>query len=479
MTTQKSLMSPSAADAGAVAAGSTEDIGHSSSDPVNSSKTTSNNINSNNTNNSRTSHNNNRRIVLYGFGVVCLALSVKLVRGFSSLFSLDVRETTKAGILLAIHADRIFFGFCGLTFFFICLATIAYNAHIAHNIRLLRFVVALVNQQQQQQNQQENDMNVVLHQQKQERDSKEEIKHFEKEQEEETGYDECCCSDEEENKEKIGILFVTAHPDDESLFFAPSISLFSSKKETFEVFILCLSSGDYEGLGLLRERELSSAAKAFSLSVENVVCINDENLKDGWKEWEEEDVKNHVKEFLNKHSNIQLVFTFDAQGVSGHPNHRSVYKGVRRLNASFLAACKTPLPSTQKSAQQSKNQQLNDHHQSNDHQQSNDQQQSAQQSENQQQVQGKHQQQQHLLLLPRVFFFCLKTHGRVRKYSGLLNIIPATVDSNRKSFDVATCLWPSAALKGLLCHSSQLVWYRFLFVFFSSYSYTNVYAPME
>lgn len=64
------------------------------------------------------------------------------------------------------------------------------------------------------------------------------------------------------------VLLVTAHPDDESLFFAPTvISLLSHKRNGgfkkgathTEVYSLCLSTGDADGLGKTRQQELVRA----------------------------------------------------------------------------------------------------------------------------------------------------------------------------------------------------------------------------
>ena len=40
------------------------------------------------------------------------------------------------------------------------------------------------------------------------------------------------------------VLFVTAHPDDECMFFAPTI-LSLTRSGQYDVFLLCLSSGNY------------------------------------------------------------------------------------------------------------------------------------------------------------------------------------------------------------------------------------------
>ena len=42
------------------------------------------------------------------------------------------------------------------------------------------------------------------------------------------------------------LLLVTAHPDDEVMFFAPALLCLG---EEFTIYILCLSTGDYDGLG--------------------------------------------------------------------------------------------------------------------------------------------------------------------------------------------------------------------------------------
>ena len=54
------------------------------------------------------------------------------------------------------------------------------------------------------------------------------------------------------------ILLVTAHPDDEAMFFAPTI-LSLSRKPSLGLFFLCLSYGNADGLGVIRKPELSNS----------------------------------------------------------------------------------------------------------------------------------------------------------------------------------------------------------------------------
>ena len=50
------------------------------------------------------------------------------------------------------------------------------------------------------------------------------------------------------------ILIITSHPDDETMFFGPTILSLCSGKSNIKsknVFLLCMSTGDYYGICLL------------------------------------------------------------------------------------------------------------------------------------------------------------------------------------------------------------------------------------
>lgn len=81
-------------------------------------------------------------------------------------------------------------------------------------------------------------------------------------------------------------LLITAHPDDECMFFAPTIIHLLSLDQ--KLILLCLSegtpphppscnilSGDYYGSGPTRKKELYEACKVLGLPSESVVVIND------------------------------------------------------------------------------------------------------------------------------------------------------------------------------------------------------------
>lgn len=59
-----------------------------------------------------------------------------------------------------------------------------------------------------------------------------------------------------------------AHPDDEAMFFVPSIM---HLKKTNELYILCLSNGNFDGLGKIREKELHASAKYLGFKDSKVV----------------------------------------------------------------------------------------------------------------------------------------------------------------------------------------------------------------
>ena len=76
------------------------------------------------------------------------------------------------------------------------------------------------------------------------------------------------------------VLLVTSHPDDESMFFGPTIQ--AAKRMGAQVHILCLSTGDADGLGEVRAKELDSAGAY--LGVTSVELVDDSALRDGFDE---------------------------------------------------------------------------------------------------------------------------------------------------------------------------------------------------
>ncbi|KAF7628793.1 putative glycan biosynthesis protein [Aspergillus flavus] len=125
------------------------------------------------------------------------------------------------------------------------------------------------------------------------------------------------------------ILLVTAHPDDETLFFSPSI-LYRNDDATVTRGLLALSSGNYEGIGDIRHSELQRSCAELGIKPERCVNLDHYELQDNPQKWWREDlIEELVGEYVKKW-NIDLIITFDDGGISGHVNHRAVSAGVSK-----------------------------------------------------------------------------------------------------------------------------------------------------
>jgi N-acetylglucosaminylphosphatidylinositol deacetylase len=103
------------------------------------------------------------------------------------------------------------------------------------------------------------------------------------------------------NKKK-NIALIIAHPDDESMFFTPFITSFSSYSN---IHLLCLSSGDFDGIGSTRMKELEKSTNF--LKIKTLKIIEDEHLKDGMNnKWDKEIIHSHIKTFT-KENEIEMV----------------------------------------------------------------------------------------------------------------------------------------------------------------------------
>ena len=171
-------------------------------------------------------------------------------------------------------------------------------------------------------------------------------------------------------------VLVIAHPDDESMFFLPTIRSLQEAGET--VWILCLTTGNYDGLGNTRKLELSKVCRLLripkliqvEMNPKNTATDHDNNDDEGGNDkssysstlqdhpteaWSLDVVSAELEKALSvalgstntttattksnsgTSKSAQCVFkrvvliTFDMDGVSGHVNHRDTYLGVRNL----------------------------------------------------------------------------------------------------------------------------------------------------
>ena len=121
------------------------------------------------------------------------------------------------------------------------------------------------------------------------------------------------------------VLLIIAHPDDEIMFWTPTIKAFLSNNITLK--ILCLSNGNYDGLGELREEEFDNVSSELNLFDNKILNIPE--LQDNiTMEWEPNIVAEQINDFLRRNTDIKTIITFDKNGVTKHPNHISCYKGL-------------------------------------------------------------------------------------------------------------------------------------------------------
>lgn len=136
------------------------------------------------------------------------------------------------------------------------------------------------------------------------------------------------------------ICLLIAHPDDEAMFFSPTLLALARPELQNRIFILCLSSGDADGLGHIRKNELTKSALLLGIpSAEQVVVIEDERFQDSMlKHWEAKEVANVLQHYFAPkmktmsakaapEAMIDALITFDQGGVSSHPNHISLFHG--------------------------------------------------------------------------------------------------------------------------------------------------------
>ncbi|KAG2185739.1 hypothetical protein INT43_002174, partial [Umbelopsis isabellina] len=144
------------------------------------------------------------------------------------------------------------------------------------------------------------------------------------------------------------ILLVTAHPDDECMFFGPTLTNLSAKRLKNEIHVLCLSKGDAEKLGSLRKRELVKSCQVLGIPSNRVKNIDNPDLPDSMTvEWNAALVAKVIKEYASKHAFFFFqIITFDEQGVSGHTNHKAAYHGavlyIKSLSESSVQLYKLP-----------------------------------------------------------------------------------------------------------------------------------------
>ncbi|KAM4726034.1 N-acetylglucosaminyl-phosphatidylinositol de-N-acetylase [Anableps anableps] len=209
----------------------------------------------------------------------------------------------------------------------------------------------------------------------------------------------------------VRALVVTAHPDDECMFFAPTIIRLVELNAS--VHLLCLSEGNYYHQGAQRREELLSSCAVLGIPSFRVTIIDHKKLPDDPKaEWSVSLVSSAVLKHITAHS-INMVLTFDGRGVSGHANHVAIYKAVR------LLASTGELPK-------------------------------------------------------ECVLLSLETVGLLRKYISFLDL-PFSWLLPLQLRCVVGSKGYKQAKAAMLCHRTQLLWFRYLYITFSRYMFANTF----
>ncbi|KAJ5558754.1 hypothetical protein N7535_009366 [Penicillium sp. DV-2018c] len=133
------------------------------------------------------------------------------------------------------------------------------------------------------------------------------------------------------------ICLLIAHPDDEAMFFAPTVLALTKPELGNHLKILCLSTGDADGLGATRKRELQKSATQLGLRSDADVFIVDDPARfpDGMdKDWDKVEIAESESETGGSArdkpptATIDVLVTFDQFGISNHPNHRALFHGA-------------------------------------------------------------------------------------------------------------------------------------------------------
>ena len=113
-------------------------------------------------------------------------------------------------------------------------------------------------------------------------------------------------------------LIVTAHPDDESIFFCGLIQ--SRNSDDFRV--VCVTDGNADGHGKIRSKQFTAAMKA--LDVDDFKMLSYPDI------YEQRLNHKELCEDLCQFTDIKEIYTHGILGEYGHPHHQDVSYAVHR-----------------------------------------------------------------------------------------------------------------------------------------------------
>ena len=223
------------------------------------------------------------------------------------------------------------------------------------------------------------------------------------------------------------VLLLMAHPDDEAMFFVPSIRTLTARGH--RLWLLCLSPGDFlPHQAAVRPQELLASCAVLGLPASRVAV---HAFPDGpSRVWAPQRVAEAISSFLRANRFgvpggplLAAIVTFDRHGVSGHPNHSALRVGLERWRGG------------DDGLERGRNQRKDD--------------------------------------TLAVEGWELLSTPWWRKYLGLLDGLFSWLWDAQVAlfiFDPLACILVWMAMRA---HRSQLVWFRYLFILFSRYSYMN------
>ena len=115
------------------------------------------------------------------------------------------------------------------------------------------------------------------------------------------------------------------------MFFAPA--LLNLMTIGVNLTLVCITSGNSQGLGPIRIKELFSAASVYGIPKSQVLFVDPEerNFPDGLhRQWDLDKLSAAFLPFLHRVEPKGLI-TFDRHGISGHPNHVDCYRMIKML----------------------------------------------------------------------------------------------------------------------------------------------------
>ncbi|KAH6917922.1 N-acetylglucosaminylphosphatidylinositoldeacety la se [Coprinopsis sp. MPI-PUGE-AT-0042] len=270
------------------------------------------------------------------------------------------------------------------------------------------------------------------------------------------------------------VLLLTAHPDDEAMFFGPTLLalttsaaspgqapialgehsqvVLSNSNPKLEVFSLCLSIGNADGLGNVRPQELAASLDILGVPKHRRWIVDDQRLQDNITlDWDPTVIAQVIKPYIVDHG-ISAILTFDDHGVSLHPNHKALPRGAQELLSSLNEETRPSLFA--------------------------------------------------LVSVPKAGKYTSiwgPTLAKIDLYSsGALHRFESLIVNTLKQFDILDDtgsaphqkrpLMPvfvagfpeyKRAFQAMLAHKSQLVWFRWLYLLFSRYMWVNEWVQLE